>query len=106
MNRPVSGGAPNMAAVPAIAAARPAWVRVNFVRDGWTEPGDPVRRGPSQLTWYEAFDELVDAYLAQGIQVYGLIGAESTNASGELDSDEWRLGFAADALTIIDHFKD
>src|SRR5690349_1357849 len=49
------------------------WVRVNMRLDDWTSPDDDTRRGPEQLTWFETYDRVVDAYLARGIAVYALI---------------------------------
>ena len=53
------------------------WIRLNLRLDDWTAPDDDTRRGPDQLTWFEAYDRIVDDYLARGIQVYALINDEA-----------------------------
>jgi MYXO-CTERM domain-containing protein len=106
MNQPVAGGVANAAAVAAIAGLGASWVRVDFVLDVWSSPTDATPRGPAKKTWFETYDALVDGYLAQGVQVYGLLGAGSTSATGDPASDAWQTAFVADAASIVDHFKD
>ncbi|MCA9432837.1 MAG: phosphodiester glycosidase family protein, partial [Candidatus Omnitrophica bacterium] len=60
------------------------WVRVNFVLGPWTSPDDATERGPQNLTWFETYDRIVNDYLAEGVQVYGLIGNESVRLPDEV----------------------
>ncbi len=106
MNQPLTGGVPNVAAIDALATARAPWVRIGFVRDVWTGPTDATPRGPQNLTWAQAYDQLVDGFLARGVQVYALVSSGITSAAGTQDSDTWQTGFAADATAVVAHFKD
>ncbi len=82
------------------------WVRVNLRLDDWTAPDDDTRRGPEQLTWFEAYDRIVDDYLARGIQVYALINDEALSSSQPHGSDAWIGDYVQNAVKIVDHFKD
>jgi len=58
------------------------------------------------LTWFEAYDRLVDELTTHGVQVYGQIGAESVPGGGEPDSDDHVQRYAAAFVQIVDHFRD
>src|SRR5215813_1075713 len=60
-----------------LAATGATWSRLNFRLDVWNAPDDMTRRGPQNLTWFEAYDQLVDYLTTHGVQVYGEIGGES-----------------------------
>lgn len=88
-------------------STRVGWVRINFRLDDWTAPDDATRRGPDQLTFFEAYDRVVDAYLPRGIAVYGLVNDESVGASAlDHNSDAWIKLYVANAVKIVDHFKN
>lgn len=82
------------------------WVRINMRLDDWTSPDDDTRRGPEQLTWFEAYDRVVDAYLARGIAVYALINDEAVSTTLEHGSDPWIEVYVQNAVKIVDHFKN
>lgn len=82
------------------------WVRINFRLDAWDAPDDATPHGPDNLTWFAAYDRIVDAYLAQGIQVYALINDESVASSLDHNSDEWIGLYVQNAVKIVDHFKN
>lgn len=74
------------------------WARVNFRLGSYASVDDPA--------WQAAFDGLVDAYVAAGVQVYGLIGGESFTSSGAMGSEEWLDDYAVAFVKIVDLFKD
>lgn len=88
MNQPVANGVADLAALAPIGAAKSAWVRVAF-------NGDSLA----------LYDQLVDGYLREGVQVYGLLNAGLTPASGAYNSDAWQAAFVADATKIIEHYE-
>ncbi len=58
-----------------IAGTGVAWLRLNLVLGPWSGPTDQT---PHQgRTWAETYQALIDPYLSQGMQIYGLIGHES-----------------------------
>jgi hypothetical protein len=74
------------------------WVRVNFVLGPHSSPDDP--------DWQADFDAIVDAYRAEGLEVYGLIGGEAVPSDAPVGSDEWLDSYAVSFVAIVDHFKD
>jgi hypothetical protein len=82
------------------------WIRLNMRLDDWTAPDDDTRRGPDQLTWFEAYDRVVDDYLARGIQVYALINDEALYSTQPHGSDAWIGDYVQNAVKIVDHFKN
>src|SRR6185503_2239806 len=84
-----------IAAAKAVEATGTTWARLNFRLDVWSAPDDVTRRGPQMLTWFEAYDRLVDELTSHGVQVYGQIGAESVPGGGEPDSDDHVQRYAA-----------
>jgi hypothetical protein len=95
-----------LAAARAVEATGTTWVRLNFRLDLWSAPDDATRRGPQGLTWYEAYDRLVDELTTHGVQVYGQVGGESVPGDGEPDSDDHVQRYAAAFVKIVDHFRD
>src|SRR5687768_3521724 len=77
------------------------WIRLNLRLDAWTAPDDDTRRGPDQLTWFEAYDRIVDDYLARGIQVYALINDEALYSQEPHGSDAWIAEYVHNAVEII-----
>ncbi|HEY5925359.1 MAG TPA: NBR1-Ig-like domain-containing protein [Kofleriaceae bacterium] len=82
------------------------WIRLNLRLDDWTAPDDDTKRGPDQLTWFEAYDRVVDDYLSRGIAVYGLINDEAIYSTLPHGSDEWIAEYVRNAVKIVDHFKN
>jgi hypothetical protein len=95
-----------VAGAQAVEATGTAWARVNVRLDVWNAPGDPTLRGPQQLTWFQAYDRVIDELTTHGVQVYILINAEAVPGGGEPDSDDFVDRYTAAAVKIIDHFKD
>jgi len=90
----------------AMKATGAQWVRVNFILGPWTAPDDTTRRGPESLTWYETYDRIVDGYISRGVQVYGLIGAETVQnaARDRLNTEGFVTDLTANAEKIIGHY--
>lgn len=82
------------------------WVRINFRLDAWNAPDDSTPRGPDQLTWFQAYDRVIDGYVARGFQVYGLLNDEALSSVHPHGSDPWIADFVGAAVKIVDHFKD
>jgi hypothetical protein len=95
-----------LAAAKAVEGTGTTWARVNFRLDVWSAPDDATPRGPQMLSWYAAYDRIVDELTTHGVQVYGQIGAESVPGGGEPDSDDYTNRYAAAFVQIVDHFKD
>lgn len=74
------------------------WARVNFRLGPHDSPEDPV--------WQAKYQAIVDSYVAQDVEVYGLIGGESFTSAGALGSDAWLDDYAIAFVKIIDLFKD
>lgn len=73
------------------------WVRINFRLDTSDAP---------DAAYFAAYDQVIDDYVAHGIEVYGLINDESVSSSLDHNSDAWRAVYVANATAIIDHFKN
>jgi hypothetical protein len=90
----------------AVEATGTAWARVNVRLDVWNAPDDQTPRGPQKLTYFQAYDRVVDELTTHGVQVYMLINGESVPGGGEPDSDDYVNRYTDAAVKIIDHFKD
>ncbi len=89
------------------------WVRVNFILGPWNAPDDTARYGPENLTWFETYDRIIDGYVEQGIQIYGLIGAEAVRIPSTvedprafLQTSEYAELYVTNWIKILDHFRD
>ena len=82
------------------------WVRINMRLDAWNAPDDATPHGPDGLTWFQAYDRVIDTYLARGIQVYALINDESVSSDLDHSSPEWIALYVQNAVKIVDHFKN
>jgi hypothetical protein len=71
-----------------VAAIDTSWVRINIRLDQWTSLDD---------SWFAAYDQAIDAYIARGFEVYALINDEAVPDGA---------GYAETATAIIDHFKN
>jgi hypothetical protein len=90
------------------------WVRVNFILGPWSGPGDQTLYNGK--TWQQAYDAIINALVAKGIQVYGLIGAEAYSYPGgtlehypgadSAASVAWIQGYTQNFVQIVDMFKD
>lgn len=89
------------------------WVRINFILGPWSSPNDQTLY--SGRTWQQAYDEIIDAFVAKGIKVYGLIGAEAyTYPADTLEqypgdsasAEAWIQGYVYNFVQIVDMFKD
>jgi len=85
-------------ATPVVDPLGVGWVRINFRLDAWTSPTEPG--------WFEAYDQVVDAFVARGYQIYGLLNDEAVATSAPHGSATWIADFVANAVAIVDHFKD
>jgi len=112
-----------------LAGTNTHWVRLNFVLpphknvyhdSSWSGAGDApwlnARFKATNKTWYETFDELVDGYRAQGMNVYGLVGAESTDprwlpermrtdTTEAQECIDWVAHYARSFAEIVSHFR-
>jgi len=89
-----------------------AFVRINFVLGPWNSPGDATHY--AGRTWFQAYDKIVNGFLNQGVEVYGLIGSEATSradpgdrfrvASPNPDAEDWLREYEANFEAIVDHF--
>lgn len=118
VNRPIHPGTGAISAtvadsrLPAWAGAK--WVRVNFVLGPWASPTDTTKY--EGRTWFEAYDHIVDRYLAQGLRIYALIGAEAVrdtaadanafrSASPNSAAEQWLDEYVDNFGAIADHFR-
>jgi hypothetical protein len=58
-----------------IASTGAGWVRLNFVLGPWSGPDDETLF--DGRTWAQAYDQIIAGFRRQGLQVYGLVGAEA-----------------------------
>lgn len=89
-----------------IRASGARYARVNFILGPWSSPTDTTRRGPQSLTWKETYDQIINNLVAQGIEVYALIGAQAVRSSSSLNSSQYVSDYAANFTTIVGQFKD
>ena len=59
--------APEMATPAIVADTGAAFVRINFMLGPWSSPTDGTLN--AGRTWYQAFDKIVDGFLARGVGV-------------------------------------
>jgi murein DD-endopeptidase MepM/ murein hydrolase activator NlpD len=91
-------------------AGQVAWVRINFMRGPWPSPDDPG--------WQAAYDEIVNRYVARGIQVYGLVGHDAVlESAGSLFQDDppnnaqvpqalaWIETYVRNFVSVVEHFQ-
>lgn len=79
-------------------------VRVNCILGPWSSPSDSTLH--SGRTWFQTYDEIVNGFLAEGKQVYMLIGGQAVNSSFGLNTTQYVDQYAANFETIVGHFKD
>ena len=109
-----STGAINLGSDTAVVGAScTSWVRVNFILGPWSSPTDQTLH--SGRTWQQAYDEIINAYVAKGIRVYGLIGAEAYTYPADTleqypgnsaNANAWIQNYTANFVQIVDLFKD
>jgi len=98
--------------LPAWAGAK--WVRVNFILGPWASPTDATKY--AGRTWLETYDHIVDRYLAQGLRIYALIGAEAVrnpaadanafrSAAPSSAAESWLDEYVTNFGLIAEHFR-
>lgn len=102
MGAPVWNGDVAKDAVIAAAGTGAAHVRVNFRLDAWASPGDPTK--VKGKTFFEAYDEIIDAITSQGVEVYGLLNDELAPGLGT--GAAFEAAYAANVLAVVDRYKD
>lgn len=102
MGAPVWNGEVAKEAVTAAAGTGAAHVRVNFRLDAWSSPGDPTK--VKGKTFFEAYDEIIDAITSQGIEVYGLLNDELAPGLGT--GPAFESAYATNVLAVVDRYKD
>lgn len=102
MGAPVWNGEVSRGALAAATGTGAAHVRVNFRLDAWSAPGDTTK--VKGRTFFEAYDEIVDAITSQGLEVYGLLNDELAPGLG--NGEAFEAAYAANALAVIDRYKD
>ena len=107
-NAPIIASTGNIAAPPdAVAGTGAHYVRVNFILGPWSSPSDTALFGSPPRTWFETYDEIINSFLARGVQIYGLIGAEAVRPRPEgLNSEAYVQDYKANFVSIVGHFKD
>lgn len=90
------------------------WVRLNFILGPWSSPEDTTLH--NGLTWKQTYDEIINRFVAKGIQIYGLIGAEAyTYPVDTLEqysgpdpngAEAWINRYTYNFVKIVDDFKD
>ena len=53
------------------------WARINCILGPWTGPTDTTLRGAQNMSWFDTYDSIVNDFIAEGLSVYMLIGAEA-----------------------------
>lgn len=81
----------------AVESTGASWVRLNFRLDRWEAPDEE---------WLATHDRIVDAYLARGVQVIGLLNDELIDGSIDRNSEAFVAAYVPRAVAVIDHFKD
>src|SRR5438309_8434275 len=91
------GAQSNTSQVPQVQNRRANWVRLNFIDfngNGWMD-----------ANLLAQFDVIVDAYVAAGINIIGLIGAESVPGGYDRNNPSaFTVPFRAEAERILRHF--
>lgn len=95
-----------VAAAVAVEQTGASWARINFRLDVWNAPDDATLRGPQMLSYFQAYDRVVDELTTHGVLIYGLINSESVPGGNDPDSDAFVAAYTKAALAIVDHFKD
>jgi hypothetical protein len=89
------------------------WVRINFILGPWSSPSDQTLH--AGRTWRQAYDEIIDALVAKGIKVYGLIGAEASTYPADTleqypgnttNANAWIARYVYNFVEIVSYFKD
>ncbi|MGI8905129.1 MAG: hypothetical protein ACR2IE_01405 [Candidatus Sumerlaeaceae bacterium] len=79
-------------------------VRINCIIAPWSSPSDSTLH--SGRTWFQAYDQIVNDFIAQGTAVYMLIGGQAVNSGFGLNTSQYADQYAANFETIVGHFKD
>lgn len=97
-----------------IAGAGVGWVRLNFIIGPWQDPHDHQR--PFGKSWRETYQSIIDGFVQQGLQIYGLISDQALRdkpggrlrsaPDGDLRRDEWVQSYVDTFVTIAQLFGD
>ena len=79
------------------------WVRINCRADLWNGPADTNRH--NGMTWFEAYDAIINDFVTNGIQVYMLVSQEIAPESN-YDTEGWLNSYSNYFYQIVEHFKD
>ncbi len=91
------------------------WVRVNFILGPWSSPSDQTLHNGK--TWKQTYDEIIDGFVQQGIQVYALVGAQIVSqsigdkmiafpGSDSSGAAAWKDEYISNFVQVVDYFKD
>ena len=90
------------------------WVRLNFILGPWSSPEDQTLHNGK--TWKQTYDEIVDGFEKQGIEIYGVIGSECNGDPNDIlreypginttDADNWIQQYTINFVKVVDYFKD
>jgi hypothetical protein len=110
----ITGAIASNATAAVVATTCTPWVRLNFILGPWSSPSDQTLH--SGKTWKQTYDEIVNGFLAQGIQVYALISDQAAGHVGDVlkfdpsndqaATDAWIAGYVTNFVDIVGHFKD
>lgn len=97
-----------------IAGTGVGWVRLNFIIGPWQDPHDPQR--PFGKSWRETYQSIIDGFVQQGLQIYGLISDQALREKpggrlrsapdGDLRRDGWVQSYVDTFVTIAHLFGD
>lgn len=89
------------------------WVRLNFILGPWTSPSDQTLH--SGKTWKQTYDEIVNGFINQGVQVYGLISDQASSnpnavlqlvtSINQVATDAWISEYVTNFVDIVGHFR-
>lgn len=111
---PSSGAIQANATAAVVATTCTPWVRLNFILGPWSSPSDQTLH--SGKTWKQTYDQIVNDFMSQGIQVYGLIGSQATvypvdmmiayPGTDSTGAATWIQQYVSNFVEIVDYFKD
>lgn len=110
---PVTGAIQPNATYAVVGTTCTPWVRLNFILGPWSSPSDQTLH--SGKTWKQTYDEIVNGFINQGIQVYGLISDQAYSNPGDLlqlvtpnnqaATDAWISQYVANFVDIVGYFR-
>jgi len=79
-------------------------VRVNAILGPWSSVDDTTLH--SGATWFGRYDEIVDGFLAVGVESYMLIGNQSVVSASDTNTWGYVTDYANAFELVVGHFKD